>query len=68
MQVQILGSTQAFMKFKNNSGFHEVDHNDQAKLTVSGKKYEKDDDKMNTSKDNDLKKSWKKTLGKRTLP
>lgn len=63
MQVQILGSTQAFMKLKNISGFHEVDHDDLAKLTIR-EKYKKDDDKINTSKDNDLKKSWKKLLGK----
>lgn len=64
MQVQILGSTQAFLKLKNNSDFHEIDHDDLAELTIRGEKYKKEDDKMNTSKDNDLKKSWKKALGK----
>lgn len=62
--MQMLGGIQAFMTLKNNPGFHEVDHDDLAKWTIRGEKYKKDDEKINTSEDNDLKKSWKKLLGK----
>lgn len=39
-------------------------NDDLAKLTIRGEKYNKNDDKINTSKGNDLKKSWKRPLEK----
>lgn len=49
------GKSQAFKKLKNNSGLKLTDE-DPAKLT-RGENCSKDDDVINTSKENDVKKN-----------